>query len=126
MSTYSAGMDGHPHTHPHDHDHDGHERGGLARRLRHVLTPHSHDSADKTDTALETSRDGMRALWISLAALGVTALAQAVVVVWSGSVALLSDTAHNAADALTAVPLGIAFLLGRRAATRRYTYGYGR
>ncbi|GGS97628.1 cation efflux system protein [Streptomyces chromofuscus] len=68
----------------------------------------------------------MRALWISLAVLGVTALAQAVVVVASGSVALLGDTVHNAADALTAVPLGIAFLLGRRAATRRFTYGYGR
>ena len=45
---------------------------------------------------------------------------------WSGSVALLGDTVHNAADALTAVPLGIAFTLGRRAPTRRYTYGYGR
>ena len=44
----------------------------------------------------------------------------------SGSVALLGDTLHNAADALTAVPLAIAFTLGRRAATRRYTYGYGR
>jgi cation diffusion facilitator family transporter len=44
----------------------------------------------------------------------------------SGSVALLGDTIHNAADALTAIPLGIAFVLGRRAANRRYTYGYGR
>ncbi|WP_329812718.1 cation transporter, partial [Streptomyces sp. GSL17-113] len=51
---------------------------------------------------------------------------QAVIVVLSGSVALLGDTIHNAADALTAVPLGIAFVLGRRAANRRYTYGYGR
>ncbi|WP_173152861.1 cation diffusion facilitator family transporter [Phytohabitans suffuscus] len=119
-------MTAHPHRHDdHDHDHDHRDRGWVAR-LRHVLTPHSHDSAGRTDTALETSRVGIRALWISLAALGATALAQAAVVVWSGSVALLSDTAHNAADALTAVPLGIAFLLGRRAATRRYTYGYGR
>ena len=44
----------------------------------------------------------------------------------SGSVALLGDTLHNAADALTAVPLGIAFVVGRRPPTRRYTYGYGR
>nr|BFD80618.1 hypothetical protein StreXyl84_00190 [Streptomyces sp. Xyl84] len=44
----------------------------------------------------------------------------------SGSVALLGDTIHNGADALTALPLGIAFVLGRRAANRRYTYGYGR
>lgn len=65
-------------------------------------------------------------MWISLVALGVTAAAQAVVVAFSGSVALLGDTLHNVADALTAVPLGIAFLLGRRAASRAYTYGYGR
>jgi cation diffusion facilitator family transporter len=44
----------------------------------------------------------------------------------SGSVALLGDTLHNAADALTAVPLGIAFIIGRRPPNRRYTYGYGR
>ncbi|GAA4051348.1 hypothetical protein GCM10023063_44200 [Arthrobacter methylotrophus] len=44
----------------------------------------------------------------------------------SGSVALLADTIHNFSDALTAVPLWIAFILGRRAATRRYNYGYGR
>ncbi|MFD1048463.1 cation transporter, partial [Kibdelosporangium lantanae] len=73
----------------------------------------------------DTSREGMRALWISLAVLGVTAAAQAVVVVMSGSVALLSDTLHNVADALTAVPVGVAFLLGRRRASTRFTYGYG-
>ena len=44
----------------------------------------------------------------------------------SGSVALLVDTLHNFADALTALPIAVAFTLGRRAATRRYTYGYGR
>jgi cation diffusion facilitator family transporter len=65
-------------------------------------------------------------LWISLAGLGITAALQAVVVLLSGSVALLGDTLHNLADALTAVPLGIAFLLGRRPATRAYTYGFGR
>ncbi|NEB01177.1 cation diffusion facilitator family transporter [Streptomyces sp. SID13726] len=109
-----------PH-HPHEHRHHG-----LRHRLGHLLTPHSHESADKLDPALESSARGMRALWVSLAVLGVTALAQAVVVVMSGSVALLGDTVHNTADALTAVPLGIAFVLGRRAATRRFTYGYGR
>ncbi|BFU42868.1 cation diffusion facilitator family transporter [Krasilnikovia sp. MM14-A1004] len=94
--------------------------------MAHLLRPHSHDTADKVDTALETSAAGLRALWISMVVLGATAALQAVVVVWSGSVALLGDTLHNVADALTAVPLGIAFLLGRRAANRRYTYGYGR
>jgi cation diffusion facilitator family transporter len=118
------GHDGHHHDHPHDHEHE--HRTGWWQGLRHRLVPHSHDSADKVDSALEASRDGIRALWISLAALGVTAAAQAVIVVLSGSVALLSDTAHNTADALTAVPLGIAFLVGRRAATRAFTYGFGR
>ena len=56
----------------------------------------------------------------------VTALLQAIIVVFSRSVALLGDTLHNVADALTAVPLLIAFRLGRRPATKRYTYGYGR
>ncbi|MGC4885617.1 cation diffusion facilitator family transporter [Micromonospora sp. DT227] len=119
------------HEHGHEHSHDyAHEHGGpLAawwHRLAHAVVPHSHDSHAKVDPALETSRDGLRALWISLVGLGATALAQAVIVVLSGSVALLGDTLHNVADALTAVPLGIAFLLGRRAATRAYTYGYGR
>lgn len=109
---------GHSHEHPKGHS--------LRHRLTHLLRPHSHETADKLDPALESSARGMRALWVSLAVLGVTALAQAAVVVVSGSVALLGDTVHNAADALTAVPLGIAFVLGRRAATRRFTYGYGR
>ena len=99
---------------------------GRWHRLSHLVTPHSHNSVDKVDPAMETSRDGMQALWISLAVLGVTAALQAVVVALSGSVALLGDTLHNVADALTAVPLGIAFVLGRRAPTRRYTYGFGR
>jgi len=127
------GHDSHDHGHGHDHelDHEhGHGELGVAgrfwHRVKHLLTPHSHDSADKVDTALETSREGLRALWISLALLGTTAVAQAAVVVFTGSVALLGDTLHNVTDALTAVPLGIAFLLGRRTATRSYTYGYGR
>ncbi|WP_371785767.1 cation diffusion facilitator family transporter [Streptosporangium subroseum] len=95
-------------------------------RAGHALTPHSHDSADKTDAALESSSRGMRVLAISFVVLTATALIQAVIVVFSGSVALLGDTLHNFADALTAVPLAIAFSLGRRMATRRFTYGYGR
>jgi cation diffusion facilitator family transporter len=127
----------HDHGHDNDHGHDhapheeAHGHGGGSRRswwhrLRHMVVPHSHDSRAKVDPALESSRDGLRALWISLVGLGVTAAAQAVIVVLAGSVALLGDTLHNVADALTAVPLGVAFLLGRRAATRAYTYGYGR
>ncbi|SCG35197.1 cation diffusion facilitator family transporter [Micromonospora halophytica] len=116
-------MQDHEHGHDHGHSHDHH---GWWRRLTHAVVLHSHDSRAKTDPALESSRDGLRALWISLIGLGITAVAQAVIVALSGSVALLGDTLHNVADALTAVPLGIAFLLVRRAATRAYTYGYGR
>jgi cation diffusion facilitator family transporter len=104
--------------HPARHEHHHRARAWPAVR------PHSHDN--QIDAALESSADGLRTLWISLAGLGLTAGAQAAVVALSGSVALLGDTLHNCADALTAVPLGVAFTLGRRRPTRRYTYGYGR
>ena len=142
-------MNQHPHEHPqHDHEHHDHEHhahdhahehehaehrhapGGSwaerRHRLGHLLKPHRHETADMVDPALESSAEGLRTLWISLAGLAVTAALQAVVVLLSGSVSLLGDAVHNVADALTALPLGIAFLLGRRAATRRFTYGFGR
>ena len=106
---------------PHHHHHNG-----VIGRLRSVLRPHSHDAADSIDPALEGSAAGIRALKISLIVLLLTAIAQLAVVLVSGSAALLADTVHNAADALTAVPLWVAFAIGRRARTRRYTYGYGR
>lgn len=108
----------------HDHDHD-HGQGAWAR-VRHAVRPHSHDAADSIDAALTSSQRGVRAVKVSFVALLATAALQLVVVAASGSVALLADTVHNFSDALTAVPLWIAFVLGRRAATRRYTYGFGR
>ena len=111
-----------PHGHAHGHVHAAGFRGWL----RELFVPHSHDSADSIDTAMETSTQGIRAVKVSLLGLGATALFQLVIVLVSGSVALLADTVHNFSDALTAVPLWIAFLLGRRAATRTYTYGFGR
>jgi cation diffusion facilitator family transporter len=113
------------HGHGHEHAHTGRVASGWSR-LKHLLTPHSHDSSERVDTALEASRRGMRTLVLSFLALLVTALAQLVVVSFTGSVALLGDTIHNFADAMTALPLGIAFLLGKRAASRRYNYGLGR
>ena len=114
-------VDGHHH-HGHEHEHET----GVMARLLHMVRPHSHEAADKVDAAMEASAQGMRALWVSLAVLGATAAIQAAVALLSGSVALLGDTLHNAADALTAIPLGVAFVVGRRPPTRRYTYGYGR
>ncbi|GAB3302800.1 cation diffusion facilitator family transporter [Epidermidibacterium keratini] len=98
--------------------------------MRHAISDllggHSHDTADQVDEALEANARGRRALWISLAALAITAALQAVVVVFTGSVALLGDTLHNVADAATAIPLLFAFWLAKRPANDRYTYGYGR
>ena len=124
----------HPHEH-HEHDHDDHghdhDHGhshptGVRGFLHELFVPHSHDAADSIDDALEASTEGVRALKISLFLLLGTTVLQAVVVAISGSVALLADTVHNFSDALTAIPLWVAFVLGRRAASRRYTYGYGR
>jgi cation diffusion facilitator family transporter len=86
---------------------------------------HTHDPAVALDAATAT-RQGMRAVVVGLAGLAATAALQVVVVVLTGSVALLADTIHNVADALTALPMGVAFWLGRRPPNRRYNYGYGR
>lgn len=94
--------------------------------MAQFFVPHSHDAADSVDTALESSAVGIRAVKIGLIGLAATAAMQVVIAVVSGSIALAADTIHNFSDALTAIPLWIAFSLGRRAATRRYTYGYGR
>ncbi|WP_421845814.1 cation diffusion facilitator family transporter [Mycobacterium sp.] len=91
-----------------------------------MFAPHSHDAADSIDDVLESSSAGIRAVKISLLVLGLTTITQIVIVIVSGSVALAADTIHNFSDALTAVPLWIAFALATKAATRRYTYGFGR
>jgi cation diffusion facilitator family transporter len=122
-----AGGQDHAHGHSHDHGDSDSGRGGrFGAAVREVFAPHSHDASDSIDGALESSAAGIRAVKISLLALGATSIAQFVIVLVSGSVALLADTIHNFSDALTAIPLWIAFALGLRAATRRYTYGFGR
>lgn len=118
-------VDGHDHARPADHAHHEHV-GGIRGLVQSLVAPHSHDSADSVDSALESSAKGIRAVKISLVALLVTSGLQVMVVLVTNSVALLADTIHNFSDALTAVPLWIAFVLGRRAATKRFTYGYRR
>ena len=115
-------MHDHEHEHEHDHDHGGRVRG----MLREFFVPHTHDPGDALDDALEASTRGVRALKVSMFVLLGTTVLQLLVVLVSGSVALLADTVHNFSDALTAVPLWVAFVLGRRAASRRFTYGFGR
>lgn len=87
---------------------------------------HRHEHFGVADETLVATAQGVRATWVSLVLLALTAIAQLVVVILTGSVALLADTIHNFTDALTAIPLLIAFRLGRRPANRRYTYGYHR
>jgi cation diffusion facilitator family transporter len=110
----------------HSHAHGAGRWSTVRHALSDVLGGHSHDAADQMDPALDADAAGRRALFASLAILGVTAAIQLIVVGLSGSVALLGDGLHNVADALTAVPLLIAFTLARRPPTKRYTYGYGR
>ena len=78
------------------------------------------------DRAILTSRRGIWATKVSLVVLMATAALQVVIVVFTGSVALLADTVHNFGDAATALPLWAAFTMSARQPTPRFTYGYGR
>ena len=119
--------DGHEHTHgEHDHHDHSHQHGLLASIASALHVPgFSHDhgtlEAGFTENAVAIST----VKW-ALVILGVTTLLQVIVYLASGSVALLGDTVHNLGDALNSIPLWIAFVLARRPANKRYTYGYGR
>jgi len=101
----------HPHTGPHRHWWRGLRRS--AEVHGHAEHGHSHGLIHDS---IRRSSDGLRAVLLSLGVLGATAVLQAVVFVASGSVALLADLIHNGGDALTAVPLGVAFALRSRRA----------
>ncbi|MBF0159042.1 MAG: cation transporter [Magnetococcales bacterium] len=110
----------------HSHGEHGHDHGsGIIGWLKGTFA-HSHDVSDKIDSVMESSEKGIRALKISLIGLGITAILQVLVVIYSGSVALLADTIHNFADAATSIPLWVAFALARKGTNRRFTYGYGK
>jgi len=116
----------HHHDDHHEHGHDHPHATGWKGIVLGIFAPHSHDSADSIDSALESSQRGIRAVKIAFVALLITSLLQLAVIVMSGSIALVADTIHNFSDALTAIPLFLAFRLARRSPTRRYTYGFGR
>jgi cation diffusion facilitator family transporter len=107
--------------HGRDRHGDGHERGLRATDS----TPHAHLHGVADPAYLSTAR-GLWALKWSFVILGAGAILQFVVVMLSGSVALLADMIHNLADAGTALPLAVAFLAVRRQPTPRFTHGYGR
>jgi cation diffusion facilitator family transporter len=94
-------MEAHAHAHVHGHAAHAH--------------PHSHGLVH---ASIKRSRAGLRTVGLALLVLGLTAAAQALVFIASGSVALLADLIHNAGDAATAIPLGIAFALRSATAER--------
>jgi cation diffusion facilitator family transporter len=106
----------HPHVGPHVHPRTGRDEGGN-RHHDDVRGEHGH-SHGLVDPSIKRSRAGVRAVSASLGILGATAAIQVVVYVATGSVALLADLIHNFGDALTAVPLGAAFLLRSARAER--------
>lgn len=116
----------HGHGHGHGQEEEGHHHDGVWAKLKHVVVPHAHDSNEAIQSAQESSAQGIRAAWIGLAGMGATAILQIVIVAISGSIALLADTLHNVGHAATTIPLVIAFRIGQRAATSRYSYGYRR
>lgn len=97
----------------HGHSHHGHGGGH----------GHTHGIVDPSVAATER---GVWAVKWSFVILALTAALQFVVVLLSGSVALLADMIHNVGDATTAIPLWIAFVLARRKPSKRFTYGLGR
>lgn len=107
----------HPHRGPHEHEH-GADVHGDRRRGDEPHHDHGHSHGLVHDS-IKRSRAGVRAVLLSLGVLGAAAVVQTAVFVLSGSVALLADLVHNFGDALTAVPLGIAFTLRSEAAERR-------
>ena len=121
----------HSHKRGHHHHHDHHHGGGpLAKVAQALHLPgftHDHSHTDMAgDRAFLDNRVAVRTVWIALLALGATTALQVVIYIASGSVALLADTVHNLGDALNSIPLLFAFYIARRAATKRFTYGYGR
>ena len=101
--------------------HESHEEGSAHHE--HGEHGHTHGAVDPS---IASSERGIWAVKWSFVGLMITALFQVVVVVLSGSVALLSDTIHNFGDAATAVPLAIAFALARLGTSRRFSFGYGK
>jgi cation diffusion facilitator family transporter len=89
---------------------------------------HSHGETESVvvDPAVRDNSLGLVTIWVALGLLWATTIIQALIYTQTGSVALLADTGHNLVDALNSIPLLIAFYLARRAATRRFTYGFGR
>jgi cation diffusion facilitator family transporter len=96
-------------------------------KIQEHLTHHHHDHQSvSSDPKVFRNEFGIKAIQISFIGLFITAVLQLIVVILTGSVALLADTIHNFADAGTSIPLWIAFHFSKKKSTERFTYGYGR
>lgn len=111
LDWFGFGGAGHGHSHGHGHGHDDDHHG------------HTHGVIDAT---IATTERGIWAIKLSFIILIATGILQVGVVLLSNSVALLADTIHNFADATTAIPLWVAFVLARRKPSKTFTYGLGR
>jgi cation diffusion facilitator family transporter len=115
MHSHGALRHAHPHTGPHEHP----NAQAPHPRSHDHFHPHGHaHSHGLIDASIKRSREGVRAVALALAILAATAVAQALVFALTGSLALLADLIHNGGDALTAIPLGIAFALRSERAER--------
>ena len=135
MTMHKDSQEGHSHPSDHAH-HDGHAHEGehSPEKGAHTHGEHDHDHPGGShghvhgtiDPSITASDRGLWAVKWSFVGLFITTLIQIVIFYFSGSIALLADAIHNLGDGCTAVPLGIAFILGKRKPSKRFTYGYGR
>ncbi|MDQ6788888.1 MAG: cation diffusion facilitator family transporter [Acidobacteriota bacterium] len=109
------------HGHPHEEDAPKHDAHGHD----HSSSEHGHTHG-VIDPSIAATDRGLWAVKWSFIGLGITTLIQIFIFYFSGSIALLADAIHNVGDACTALPLGIAFILGKRKPSKRFTYGFGR
>jgi cation diffusion facilitator family transporter len=124
--------------HDHDHDHDEHDHKHDHDEHDHDHDEHDHDSAGhggqgghghehgRVDADLYGNQAGLRAVQISTAGMLLVSVIQFIIAIIGGSAGLFADALHNSGDVLTTVALWIAFVVSRRAANQRYTYGYYR
>jgi cation diffusion facilitator family transporter len=135
MSEHKDSHEGHSHAGAHAHE-DGHAHEGehSPQTGTHPHSDHGHDHGGGShghvhgtiDPSITATDRGLWAVKWSFVGLFLTTLIQTFIFYFSGSIALLADAIHNLGDGCTAVPLGIAFILGKRKPSKRFTYGYGR
>ena len=126
MNEHDHEKEPHEHAHPHENEtHETSEEEHEAHGDEHAEGGHGHTHG-AIDPSITTTERGLWAVKWSFIGLSLTTLIQIVIFYYSGSIALLADAIHNVGDAGTAIPLGIAFILGRRKPSKRFTYGFGR